>query len=166
MSQYSRISQLQQRITELRMRGLEDRVEIRQLRNLVSEQKTSLEAAQLEIEALKRELYVTQRANETAHRYAGSLNDLLDARETTLAAYERQDKVAAVLRDTGNAETTHLTGTREEKSAQLMAMFDKERREPAECNDYRQYESLAVQEAFGRGMARYAGAMQKLAESD
>lgn len=103
MSQYSRISQLQQRITELRIRGLEDRVEIRQLRNLVSEQKTALEAAQLEIEVL-----------------------------------------------------------REQLSGKQKQVY----REPAECSDYRQYESLAVQEAFGRGMARYAGAMQKLAEND
>lgn len=150
MSQYSRIHQLQQRITELRMRGLEERVEIRQLRNHVEEQKTALEAAQREIEALTRDIYTIHRANETAHRYAGSLSDLLDARETTLAEYERQEQVAAILRDTDNAETTHLTGTREEKSAQLMAMFDKDRREPAECSDYRQYESLAVQAAFAR----------------
>lgn len=91
MSQYSRIHQLQRTITELRMRGLEERVEIRQLRNLVSEQKTALEAAQLEIEALKSQL-------------------------------------------SGKQEQVY--------------------REPAECSDYRQYESLAVHAAFDRARSR------------
>lgn len=130
MSQYSRISQLQQRITELRMRGLEDRVEIRQLRNLVSEQKTALEAAQLEIEALKRELSVNE-VSESEHKPFDW----------------------AVRSDMRLMQTENLGVTQDV-------------RQIAECSDYRQYESLAVQEAFGRGMARYAGAMQKLAEND
>lgn len=91
MSQYSRIHQLQRTITELRMRGLEERVEIRQLRNHVEEQKTALEAAQLEIEALKAQL-------------------------------------------SGNQQHIY--------------------REPTECSDYRQYESLAVQAAFARTRTR------------
>lgn len=51
----NRIHQLNQTIYELRLRGLSERQEIRELRKAVSDQKNALEAAQAEIEALRKE---------------------------------------------------------------------------------------------------------------
>lgn len=49
----NRIHQLNQTIYELRLRGLSERQEIRELRQVNKELKTQLEAAQREIEALR-----------------------------------------------------------------------------------------------------------------
>lgn len=51
----NRIHQLNQTIYELRLRGLSERQELRELRYANKQLKTSLEAAQREIEALRKE---------------------------------------------------------------------------------------------------------------
>lgn len=51
----NRIQQLNQTILELRIRGLEERAELRALRHINKGQKNALEAAQREIELLKQQ---------------------------------------------------------------------------------------------------------------
>lgn len=48
----NRIHQLNQTIYDLRLRGLSERQEIRELRKVVSDQKNAMEAAQTEIQLL------------------------------------------------------------------------------------------------------------------